>query len=111
MSYPAPEGRGVWRMSRVMPVFAPRSIAGLTDCNWRLAFAGSTNLGSRCRLADENAGAAPAPKNKLLLPEKCVVREFGARYFSVVVAAIMTLFTTVTAADAEIAPESLLTRR
>src|ERR1700704_2413207 len=98
-------------MSCVMLVFAPRSIAGLTDCNWKLVFAGSTNLGSRCRLWAGKAGAAPAPKNKLLLPENGAVREFGARDFSVVVAATMTLFTTVTAADAEIAPESLLARR
>src|SRR6185369_3417614 len=97
-------------MSRVMPVFAPRSIAGLPERSWKLAFVGSANLGSELMLAEENAGDAPAPKNKLLLPEKRVVSELGARYFSPVVATIM-LLTTLTAADAEIAPESPLARR
>src|SRR6266481_7429217 len=96
-------------MSRVMPVLAPLPIAGLPDCSRKFALTASTNIGSAFRLADEKAGAAPAPKNRLLFPEKSAGEEFGARYVSPGLATTM-LSTAVTAADAEMAPESLLAR-
>ena len=95
--------------SNEIPVSTPESIAGLPACKLKLRLPMSVNLGSEFTLTVKLPGEAPAPKKRLFVPDTSEGVVAADKYDSPATATII-LSISDTAAEADIAPESLFFR-